>query len=95
MKLLLDEARAADVLRSAVPTLRKNLKRALRRLADDPSERNPQLDVKKLATDREGPTMYRLRVGDWRVAYTIEPNNIVVLRIFHRSEGYGWLADLD
>lgn len=37
--------------------------------------------------------MYRARVGDWRIAFTVD-KAIVVLRIFHRSEGYGWLADM-
>lgn len=52
-----------------------------------------RLDVKRLDGD-PGQPMYRLRVGEWRLAFTVD-SAVVVLRIFHRSEGYGWLADME
>lgn len=49
------------------------------------------LDVKRLdLPDREAP-VYRLRVGDWRVVYLVAGTDVLVVRIFHRSEGYQWL----
>ncbi len=72
--------------------MKKRVKAALRLLAEDPTGTSNHLDVKRLDTD-PGQAMYRLRVGEWRAAFTIEAA-IIVLRIFHRSEGYGWLADM-
>ena len=53
-------------------------------LARDP--RAPNNNVKKL-TGVEG---YRLRVGDWRVVYTLRQQvlTVVVVRVGHRSEVY-------
>ncbi|MCA1818847.1 MAG: type II toxin-antitoxin system RelE/ParE family toxin [Thermoplasmatota archaeon] len=86
------EPRAASVLRHLEPSVRKRLKHALRLLAQDPSGRSARLDVKRLDTD-DGAGIYRLRVGDWRMGFTID-GAVLVLRIFHRDEGYGWLVDM-
>ena len=56
---------------------------ALRKLAS-----NPRLEqAKKLAGMDE---LYRVRVGDYRIVYTIEDDRLVVLvvRIAHRREVY-------
>jgi len=47
----------------------------------------PNNNVKRL-TGMEG---YRLRVGDWRVVYTLkhETVTVIIVRIGHRSEVYG------
>lgn len=92
MKVLLDPQHAAPVLRAAAPATRRRLKAALRLLGNDPSGTTNELDVKRLDTE-PGQAMYRLRVGDWRVAFTVD-RAVVVLRIFHRRDGYGWLADM-
>jgi len=93
VKVVLDAAHAATVLRHMEPGVRRRLKRALSLLADDPSGRSARLDVKRLESDREQP-IYRLRVGDWRIAFTVL-DKVYVLRVFHRDEGYGWLVDMD
>lgn len=93
MKVLLDHVHAAPVLRQADPGVRRRLKHALRLLAQDPTGRSARLDVKRLDADA-GQPIYRLRVGEWRIAFTLD-RDIVVLRLFHRSEGYGWLGDLE
>ena len=56
---------------------------ALRRLSDDP-RRAP--GVKKLA----GESLYRLRVGDFRVIFAVHdgPAEVVVLKIGHRLDIY-------
>ncbi len=54
--------------------------------------REGKLDFKRLDAS-PGIAIFRVRVGDWRIAYTID-EDVVVLRVFHRRDGYGWLADL-
>ncbi len=93
MKVILQPEQAAPVLRSMDPAVRKRIKSALAKLGEDPTGRKHDLDVKRLDTGT-GATVYRLRVGDWRASFTVD-KQIVVLRVFHRSEGYGWLADME
>jgi mRNA interferase RelE/StbE len=47
----------------------------------------PNNNVKKLV----GVEGYRLRVGDWRVVYTLQHRmfTVAVVRVGHRSEVYG------
>ena len=47
---------------------------------------NPFEYAKKLSDPKIGS--YRFRIGDYRVIFDIEENNIVVLRIGHRKEIY-------
>ncbi|MCX4551476.1 type II toxin-antitoxin system RelE/ParE family toxin [Streptomyces sp. NBC_01267] len=49
---------------------------ALTRLGDDPYRADA--DIKKL-TDQHG--IYRLRVGDFRVAYTVDDGQLIILVI--------------
>jgi mRNA interferase RelE/StbE len=42
-------------------------------------------DVKRLVNFKPG---YRLRVGDWRILFQPEGQQLVVYRIVHRSEAY-------
>lgn len=92
MKILLDPADAAPVVRALAPALKRRVKRALKLLGEDPTGITSRLDVKRLDTD-SGQPIYRLRVGEWRIAFTVDVA-VVVLRVFHRSEGYGWLMDM-
>jgi mRNA-degrading endonuclease RelE of RelBE toxin-antitoxin system len=75
------------------PMGRRRVKAALRALAQDPSGRAQGLDVKRL-DNGSGPPIYRLRIGDWRIAFTLA-QELVVQRIFRRGEGYGWLKDME
>lgn len=61
-----------------------NQKRILKKLRD--YSENPFLNSKKLHNSKIGS--YRYRVGDFRIAFDIEGNDIVVLRIRHRREIY-------
>lgn len=63
---------AAKALASMPANTRSLVKSKLEALAADPS--NAQ-NVKKLA----GRPGYRLRVGDWRVIYTVDDGRLVVL----------------
>ena len=46
---------------------------------------NLQGDVKKLTNFT---TEYRLRVGDYRILFETEKNEIIIYRIMHRREAY-------
>ena len=89
---LLDPAHAAPVMHTLPLALKRRMRAALRTLGKDPTGLSTRLDVKRLDADA-GQPMYRLRIGDWRVAFTVD-EAVVVLRIFHRGERYGWLAEM-
>lgn len=86
---------ASDVIRSLPPGPKRMVRIGLDHLGVDPSGRTTGADVKLLATDRRTPRIFRLRAGDWRVVFTVERRVVSVLRVFHRSEGYAWLARLE
>lgn len=56
----------------------------LRQLADDPSALSNNVKVLKGGDDR-----YHLRVGDWRVLFTIEADRIIVHEVGPRGSIYG------
>lgn len=77
----------ADALRALTgmnPVIARRIRAKILALAQDPKAHNN--NVKKL-TGTEG---YRLRVGDWRVVYTLKHQQltVIVIRIGHRSEVY-------
>jgi mRNA interferase RelE/StbE len=63
--------------------MRQRIANALARLALDPRH---AANVKAL----RGTNLYRVRVGDWRVIYTLrdEALLILVIRVAHRREAY-------
>lgn len=77
----------ADAIRSLSrinPRIAKRIRSKVLSLARDPNAPNNNL---KRLTGVEG---YRLRVGDWRVIYTLrhEALTVIVIRVGHRSEVY-------
>lgn len=82
---------AAAVLRSLPPATKRRLREALRKLAQDPTGTELALDVRALEVPRAAAPLMRLRVGEWRVAYLVKERGFLVLRIFHRRDGYGWM----
>ncbi|MCK5291080.1 MAG: type II toxin-antitoxin system RelE/ParE family toxin [Thermoplasmata archaeon] len=68
---------------------RERVKKGLIEIRDDPTHSRPKAEVNRLKGPRRD--YFRLRVGDYRVVYTIEESEILVVRIFHRSSGYSWL----
>jgi mRNA interferase RelE/StbE len=66
------------------PRIVKRIRSKVLALARDPNA--PNNNLKKL-TGVEG---YRLRVGDWRVIYTLRHQEltVIVIRVGHRSEVY-------
>lgn len=68
------------------PRIAQNIIKHLEKLSIGTFSR--QLDIKKLKGYPRKPSPYRMRVGDYRVTYFIEDEEIRVTKIFHRGEGY-------
>jgi len=66
------------------------IKKHLRELKNDPFQKRALADIKKLK-DFQNPSLYRLRIGDYRAIYTVSENEVRVTEIFHRRKGYKWL----
>ena len=77
-------ADAVRALSGMDQVIAKRIRVKILALALDPKA--PNNNVKKLT----GVAGYRLRVGDWRVIYTLKQQilTIIVVRIGHRSEIY-------
>ncbi len=75
--------RADRELDALDPVARRRVLRAIRNLAQDPSAASNAMPM-------TGSNEYRLRVGDWRVVYTLHEDLLMVLvvRVAHRREVY-------
>ncbi len=60
---------------------------SIKELEEDPFRTRPKADIKKLK-GVSNPDMYRLRVGDFRIVYTIEKNSVKITHILQRSSVY-------
>lgn len=80
---------AARELKALEKWLQERIKEKLRELAKDPSNSAGRLDVKKLSTT--GRNYSRLKVGDYRVIFSLEERSVKVVRIAKRSDVYSWL----
>ena len=69
---------------------KRRVKEALRNLEENPFQRRSGADIKKLVTPDE-PSLFRLRIGDYRTIYFVVNNKIKVTEIIHRSKGHKWL----
>ncbi len=77
--------RAAARALSRIPRNTEELIRGkLRQLADDPSVLSNNVKALKGGDDR-----HRLRVGDWRVLFTLEADRIIVHEVGPRGSIYG------
>ena len=70
------------------PRLRERIKSAMRRLAENPYESRPGVDIVRLTGTKGRQDLYRLRVGDYRAIYAIDNKVIYVTDLFHRGKGY-------
>ena len=94
MRVQLDPAHAAPALRAMPPQPKRAMRAALSKLGQDPSGTTVGLDVKRLDAPGE-LVVCRVRSGDWRAAFLVGKDAVRVVQVFHRREGYGWLARLD
>lgn len=88
MRVLL-RPEAADAIRRLPTPLKARLKKAIAGLAKDPFGHEGTPGIRKLQS--KAGAVYRLRVGAWRVAYHVVGNEVRVLRVFPREDGYGWM----
>lgn len=66
---------------------KERIKSTLRELEEDPFRARPKADIKKLKGFKN-PDMFRLRVGDYRIVYTIEVKNVKITHMLKRSVIY-------
>lgn len=85
MGIFLHES-AEKTLEKIKSNVKRNIKKHLRKLAADPFSR--QIDVKKLKGLDGKPDLFRLRVGEYRIIYFIQENNIFITEIMLRGKGY-------
>jgi mRNA-degrading endonuclease RelE of RelBE toxin-antitoxin system len=90
MRLLWEQSALAE-LQALPPGPRSAIRKALEALESDDGDKPEGLDVKRLVWRTP---MFRLRVGAYRVAFARDGRAHRVLKVFHRSEGYGWLERL-
>lgn len=69
---------------------RTRIKGHLSALEENPYEKRPGADIKKLK-GFGNPVLYRLRVGDFRIIYAVQENAVKITEIFRRGKGYSWL----
>jgi mRNA interferase RelE/StbE len=76
-----------SVVREDIPKLSKDVRLRVRRAIEEKLATHPVEFGKPLRYSLKGAR--RLRVQDWRVIYTIEPPNVVlIVKIGHRREVY-------
>jgi mRNA interferase RelE/StbE len=76
-----------SVVREDIPTLSKDVRNRIRRAIERKLTSHPIEFGKPLRYSLKGAR--RLRVDDWRVIYTIEPPDVVlVVKIGHRKDVY-------
>jgi len=76
-----------SVVRDDIPALSREVRAQIRTAIERKLTQHPVEFGKPLRYSLKGAR--RLRVGDWRVVYTIEPPDVVVIvKIGHRSEVY-------
>ena len=65
----------------------RRIRSKLALLADDPFRGRPGADI-RLLWGQDDPPLYRLRVGDYRVLYFVQEDEIRVTEVLHRSQAY-------
>ena len=69
--------------------MRRNLDAALSRLEDDPFPRqNPGAGQDVVIQIQGEERRWRIRIGNYRMVYRIEGEDVTVVRVAHRSEVY-------
>lgn len=59
----------------------------------DPINKRPGVDIKNL---RGYPNIFRVRIGEYRVLYSVDKNHIVrVIAVVHRRKAYRLFEDLE
>lgn len=77
-------------LQGLPPQAREDLKAALEALRTKKTAKG--LDTKRLLGTFQKP-LARLKVGPWRVVYYEDGDDVYVIRVFPRRQGYDWLSE--
>ena len=64
--------------------------KTLRELEKNSFKTRSGADIKKLKGSRN-PSLYRLRVGEFRIIYSVNKKEVRVTEIMKRSKGYEWI----
>lgn len=75
---------------AAEKKMQGRLRKAFTELARDPFSSRPNADIKQLRGSAN-PIFYRMRVGDYRVVYSVQNGEVRITRIFPRKKGYEWI----
>jgi len=79
-KLVYTRRAQKDIFRLS-PDIKENIRQTLEKYSD-----NPMYYARKMVDFSLGT--YRFRVGDYRIIFDINGNDIIILRIGHRREIY-------
>ncbi len=71
----------------------KRIKKAVKELGKDPFNKRSKVDIKKLHGFFR-PNRFRLRIGDYRIIYSVVGKEIKITEIFNRELGYGHIKIL-
>ncbi len=88
-KLLISE-NAKAFFYSLEEKVQKRIKIAFSKLKENPYQKRSGVDIKKLEGSFN-PKLFRLRIGDYRLVYSIVEKEIRITNIIHRNKGYKWL----
>jgi len=78
-----------DCLKKDLPKLDGSILRRIKMTIEQRLALSPFDFGKPLRHTAEG--LWSLRVGDWRILYKVEGGKVLVLRVGHRREVYGFL----
>ena len=78
-KIIWDE-KAYDELNKLEPSISRRIAKKVCELSENPFSK----DIKRL----KGRDDFRLRIGDYRVIFEIDGNNIQILKVGHRKNVY-------
>ena len=81
---------AAKQLKQLEKMLQTRIKLSLHKLGENPFVRRSGCDVKELHRNRE-PRYHRLRVGDYRIIFTVADKKVKITEILHRKNAYEFL----
>lgn len=80
-------SRRAERDLAALPVkVARRAEEAFLHLVEDPLRPRPGADILKM---KGGLSAYRMRVGDYRILYVVEPPRVTITGVKHRSEAYG------
>lgn len=90
-RVRLDKRNAGERLASIPTPEKRRVKVCLRQLGEDATGIAHGVDVKELRLPQGSPRTFRARIGVWRIVFVVREKEVIVLRIFPRSEGYRWM----